>query len=121
MDDTTQVTVHESVRPEAVRKRILAALNRSELDSWLLYSGVRQSSNWVELHHGVSPAQRNAAVFAMYEKAFASMAERVRENVVQAVSLACGDGSKDIRCLNALRQQGRSALYTPADFSLELV
>jgi uncharacterized SAM-dependent methyltransferase len=37
------------------------------------------------------------------------------------VSLACGDGGKDARCLASLRESGKTAIYTPADISLEMV
>jgi hypothetical protein len=121
MDWTSQVTVHRSSLPESVRARVLDALKRRELDPSLLYSGLRQTRRWVDLHHSVSPAQRDPAVTALYDSAFRRAAELCRGNVVHVVSIACGDGTKDARCLELVRQTGRTVIYTPADVSLEMV
>lgn len=121
MDWTTNVAVHESAGPGFTRERILAALRRGEVDASLLYAGLRQTTLWMALHHAVSPAQRDASVAALYDEAFADAARTVRGNVAHVISLACGDGSKDVRCLHALRSQDRAVLYTPADISLEMV
>ena len=121
MDWTSNVTVHESALPAASRARTLEALRRGELDPSLLYNGLRQTLRWVELHHAVSPAQRDTSIQELYENAFRRAAELCRGNVVHAVSLACGDGTKDTRCLQLLRESGRTVIYTPADVSLEMV
>ena len=121
MDWTSNVTVHESALPAASRARILEALRRGELDPALLYNGLRQTLRWIELHHAVSPAQRDTSIQELYENAFRRAAELCRGNVVHAVSLACGDGTKDTRCLQVLRASGRTVIYTPADVSAEMV
>jgi uncharacterized SAM-dependent methyltransferase len=121
MDWTSNVTVHESALPATTRARILEALRRGELDPSLLYNGLRQTLRWIELHHAISPAQRDTSFQQLYENAFRRAAELCRGNVVHAVSLACGDGTKDTRCLQLLRESGRTVIYTPADVSLEMV
>jgi uncharacterized SAM-dependent methyltransferase len=121
MDWTSNVTVHESALPGASRARVLAALRRGELDPSLLYSGLRQTLRWIDLHHAVSPAQRDGAVQGLYEEVFRESAEHhCRGNVVHVVSLACGDGTKDTRCIQTLRESGLTVIYTPADVSLEM-
>jgi hypothetical protein len=121
MDWTSQVAVHESALPEPTRVRIREALSRRELDPCLLYSGLRQTLRWIELHHAVSPAQNDDATSALYEAAFRRTAELCRGNVVHVVSVACGDGSKDTCCLQLVRESGRTVIYTPTDVSLEMV
>ena len=121
MDWTSQVAVHESALPEVTRARILDALRRRELDPSLLYSGLRQTLRWIDLHHAVSPAQRDAATAALYDAALRRAAELCRGNVIHVVSLACGDGTKDTRCLQLARESNRTVIYTPADVSLEMV
>ena len=121
MDWTSQVTVHQSALPETTRARILEALQHRQVDPSLLYSGWRQTLRWVDLHHAVSPAQRDSGTSSIYEAAFRHAAEHCRGNVVHVVSVACGDGSKDTRCLQLVRESGRTVIYTPADVSLEMV
>lgn len=121
MDWTSHVVVHESALPHKVRTRILEALERRELDSSLLYAGLRQTLRWIDLHHAVSPAQQDPTLAELYDAAFRSAAELCQGNVVHVVSLACGDGTKDTRCLQIIRESGRTVLYTPTDVSLEMV
>jgi L-histidine N-alpha-methyltransferase len=121
MDWTSQVAVHESALPQPTRARILAALQKHELDPSLLYHGLRQTLRWIDLHHAVSPAQINSSITAVYETAFRRAAELCRGNVIHIVSLACGDGTKDTRCLQLVRESGRAVIYTPTDVSLEMV
>lgn len=120
MDWTSNVTVHESAFPDATQARLVDALKRREIDPFLLYSGLRQTARWIALHHALSPAQRDAACAALYEQAYRRAAEFCKGNVVHLVSLACGDGTKDTRCLEMLRLSGRTVIYTPADVSLEM-
>jgi uncharacterized SAM-dependent methyltransferase len=121
MDWTSQVTVHESAQPKVVRARILAALRRREVDPSLLYSGLRQTLRWIDLHHAVSPAHRESAITDLYENAFRRAAQLCRGNVIHVVSLACGDGTKDTRCLQLARESNRTVIYTPVDVSLDMV
>jgi uncharacterized SAM-dependent methyltransferase len=121
MDWTSHVAVHESAQPQPTRTRILAALKNRELDPSLLYSGLRQTLRWIDLHHAVSPAQTDVATTSLYDTAFRRAAELCRGNVIHLVSLACGDGTKDTRCLQLVRESGRAVIYTPTDVSLEMV
>ena len=57
----------------------------------------------------------------MYDAAFHRLADSLRGNVGHVVSLACGDGSKDAKCLKQVRATKRAAIYTPGDLSVELV
>lgn len=113
--------MHQSACPEATRARIVESLQRGELDPSLLYAGLRQTSLWIRLHHALSPAQKDPASAAIYQKSFEHISARCPGNVAHVVSLACGDGTKDTRCLQTLRTSGRTVIYTPADFSLEMV
>ena len=121
MDWTTNVAVHESAGPDFTRERILASLARGEVDPALLYAGTRQTTLWLALHREVSPALQDASVISLYQQAFASAAGRFKGNVVHLVSLACGSGGKDLAAIQELRSSERAVIYTPADFSLEMV
>jgi hypothetical protein len=118
VDWTTNVAVHESVSPEQIRRRILEALKNRTVDPFLLYSGLRQTSLWIALHQSVSPARINDQISALYQNAFAGLSTHA--NPLHIVSLGCGDGSKDLQCLQACRSQGKTVLYTPCDISLEM-
>jgi uncharacterized SAM-dependent methyltransferase len=120
MDWTANVAVHESASPSILRERILSALRQGRVHPHLLYSGLRQTSLWMALHRAFSPAQRDEKCVAMYDAAFQTAVAQSRGNVAHVVSLACGDGSKDVRCLNQVRDSDRAALYTPVDLSLDL-
>lgn len=117
----TQITVHESAFPEANRERIAAALGRREIDPALLYGGLGQTLRWTKLHQTFSPAKKDASCAVIYGEAFQRLAKVCRGNVAHVVSLACGDGTKDTRCLERLRGAERAVLYTPADLSVEMV
>jgi L-histidine Nalpha-methyltransferase len=121
MDWTSNVAVHESASPEFTRERIVNRLRAGEIDPSLLYAGLRQSTLWTVLHNSVSPAQKNPSFAALYETAFAESAVNCRGNVIHLVSLACGSGGKEVRCLRSLRSSDRAVIYTPADVSLEMV
>lgn len=120
MDWTANVAVHESASPSFLRERILTALAAGCVHPSLIYSGLRQTSLWIALHRAFSPAHRDESCLSIYENAFQEAVQRVRGNVAHVVSLACGDGSKDVRCLKGLRASERAALYTPVDISLDL-
>ena len=115
------MAVHESALPQPTRARILSALRSRELDPSLLYKGLRQTLRWIDLHHAVSPAQIDTSIASLYDSAFRRAAELCRGNVMHVVSLACGDGTKDTRCLQLVRESGRAVIYTPTDVSLEMV
>ena len=121
MDWSSNVTVHESAFPEAVRNRILEALRAGEVDPALLYQGLGQTLRWTALYEAYSPAKTDPGCGALYDEAFQRAAAQCKGNVVHLVSLACGDGTKDSRCLKLLRESGRAAIYTPADISVEMV
>src|SRR5687768_11810703 len=121
MDVTSNVTVHESAFPAATRKRILERLRAREVDPALIYQGLGQTLRWGALHEAYSPAKTDPECAAIYERAFRRAGELSKGNVLHVVSLACGDGTKDARCLKLLRNSGRAAIYTPADISVEMV
>ena len=121
MDWTSNVTVHESAFPGATRGRILAKLKAGEVDPALLYQGLGQTLRWTALHEAHSPAKTDPDCAAIYDQAFTRTGELAKGNVVHVVSLACGDGTKDARCLKLLRTAGRAAIYTPVDISTEMV
>ncbi|MGN6385621.1 MAG: hypothetical protein ACTHMT_05220, partial [Verrucomicrobiota bacterium] len=118
MDWTTNVAVHESASPEQIRRRIFEALKNRTLDPFLLYSGLRQTSLWIALHQSISPARIHVQISALYQNAFAGLTTHA--NPLHIVSLGCGDGSKDLQCLQACRSRGKTVLYTPCDISLEM-
>jgi L-histidine Nalpha-methyltransferase len=121
VDWTANIAVHESAAPEFLREQIILALKNGGVHPNLLYSGLRQASLWTALHHTISPAQRQENCVAMYDLAFQRVTELLRGNVANVVSLACGDGTKDVRCLREVRASTRAAIYTPADISVDLV
>jgi uncharacterized SAM-dependent methyltransferase len=121
MDWTANVAVHESASPLFIREQIVAALQDGRLHPSLLYSGLRQTSLWIALYKAFSPAQQDPRCASLYETAFMRAVGEARGNVQHVVSLACGDGSKDVRCLQAVRASERTGIYTPADISLEMV
>ncbi len=121
MDWTANVAVHESASPEFLTKQILFALEQRRVHAHLLYSGLRQTGLWIALHEAFSPAKTDSKCADMYDTAFGRAAVNIQGNVAHLVSLACGDGTKDVRCLERIRRSDRAALYTPADISFEMV
>jgi uncharacterized SAM-dependent methyltransferase len=121
MDWTANVAVHESASPEFLREQILSALVQGRVHPHLLYSGLRQTGFWIALYQAFSPAKQDPECIEMYEAAFTRASKNIRGNVAHLVSLACGDGTKDVRCLEQIRASDRAALYTPVDISFEMV
>jgi hypothetical protein len=121
MDWTANVAVHESASPEFLREQIFSALLEGRVHPHLLYSGLRQTGLWIALYQAFSPAKQDPKCMEMYEAAFTRTSKNIRGNVAHLVSLACGDGTKDVRCLERIRAADRATLYTPVDISFEMV
>jgi L-histidine Nalpha-methyltransferase len=121
MDWTANVAVHESASPEFLREQMLSALQQGRVHPHLLYSGLRQTGLWIALHQAFSPAKQDPKCLEAYDAAFTRASRDIQGNVAHLVSLACGDGTKDVRCLERIRASDRAALYTPADISIEMV
>src|SRR5678816_29037 len=98
MDWTANVAVHESASPEFLREQVISALQQGRVHPHLLYSGLRQTGLWVALHQAFSPAKQDSKCIETYDMAFVRAAENIHGNVAHLVSLACGDGTKDVRC-----------------------
>ena len=120
MSDLAQVTVHRSQFPERVRDDLLASLRTRRVNHKFHYVSVKQTQKWLALHQALSPARTDAAVVALYDRAFTETVPRITAPQVHVIGLGCGGGQKDTRLLRQLQAAGRQVAYTPCDVSVAM-
>ena len=117
----TEVTIHSSQFPEAVRRDLLESLRARRVNHKFHYDSVKQTQKWLALHQAYSPTRNDADCRAIYSKAFESAAEKIKAKQVHVIGLGCGGGQKDTRLLKLLKRRGRAVFYTPCDVSTAMV
>jgi uncharacterized SAM-dependent methyltransferase len=85
------------------------------------YDSVKQTQKWLALHQVHSPSRNDADCAAIYDKGFATAAERMDSKSVHLIGLGCGGGQKDTRLLRSLKERGKEVFYTPSDVSTAMV
>ena len=85
------------------------------------YDSVKQTQKWLALHQAYSPTRNDADCAAIYDRAFAAAAARIKSKAVHVIGLGCGGGQKDTRLLKLLKDAGREIFYTPCDVSTAMV
>jgi uncharacterized SAM-dependent methyltransferase len=116
-----QITVHASQFPENVRRDLRASLRERRVNHKFLYDSYRQTQKWLALHQAFSPARTDPDCAATYDRAFESLAPRVKGPAVHLLGLGCGGGQKDARLLRLLRNPATQLFYTPVDVSVAMV
>jgi uncharacterized SAM-dependent methyltransferase len=96
-------------------------LRSRQLNHKFLYDGLRQTRAWLALHQAFSPSRTDPDCVRIYEEGFRAAAARCTAAQVHLVSLGCGGGQKDTRCLELLSKAGKRVSYTPADVSAAMV
>jgi hypothetical protein len=115
------VLIHASQFPEKVRRDLLDSLRARRVNHKFHYVSVKQTQKWLALHQAYSPTRNDADCAAIYDRAFAAAAARVRSEAVHVIGLGCGGGQKDTRLLKLLEKAGRQIFYTPCDVSTAMV
>jgi uncharacterized SAM-dependent methyltransferase len=121
MSSTINVVIHASQFPENVRRDLPASLRARRVNHKFHYDSVKQTKKWLALHQAYSPARNDADCAAVYDRAFAAAAARVKSKAVHVIGLGCGGGQKDTRLLKLLKTGGREIFYTPCDVSIAMV
>ena len=121
MSSVVNVVIHASQFPEKVRRDLLASLRARRVNHKFHYDSVKQTQKWLALHQAYSPTRNDADCAAIYDRAFAAAAARVRSKAVHVIGLGCGGGQKDTRLLKLLKKAGREIFYTPCDVSSAMV
>jgi len=85
MSDLAQVTVHRSQFPERVRDDLLASLRTRRVNHKFHYDSVKQTQKWLALHQALSPARTDAAVVALYDRAFTETVPRITAPQVHVI------------------------------------
>ena len=121
MSSAVSVVIHASQFPEKVRRDLLASLRSRRVNHKFHYDSVKQTHKWLALHQAYSPTRNDADCAAIYDRAFAAAAARVKSKAVHVIGLGCGGGQKDTRLLKLLKKAGREMYYTPCDVSTAMV
>jgi L-histidine N-alpha-methyltransferase len=121
MSSLTQVWIHRSQFPEAVRRDLLESLRTRQVNHKFHYDSVKQTQQWLALHQAYSPSRRHPECAAAYDRSFAAAAARIDARRVHLIGLGCGGGQKDTRLLKLLREAGKTVFYTPSDVSTAMV
>ncbi len=121
MTSVAKVLIHASQFPEKVRRDLLESLRARRVNHKFHYDSVKQTQKWLALHQACSPTRNDVDCAAIYDRAFAAAAARVKSKAVHVVGLGCGGGRKDTRLLTLLKARGRQIFYTPCDVSTAMV
>jgi L-histidine Nalpha-methyltransferase len=100
---------------------LLESLRARRVNHKFHYDSVKQTQKWLTLHQAYSPTRNDADCAAIYDRAFAAAAARVKSKAVRVIGLGCGGGQKDTRLLKLLKKAGREIFYTPCDVSTAMV
>lgn len=114
------VTIHRSQFPDAIRRDRLESLRRREVNPKFHYDSPRQTQQWLTLHQALAPSRHDADCTAIYEAAFAAVAESETAPALHLIGLGCGGGQKDTRLLRRLQSRGCEMAYTPCDVSVAM-
>ncbi len=115
------VRIHASQFPENVRRDLLDSLRTRRVNHKFHYDSIKQTQKWLALHQAYSPTRNDADCAAIYDRAFAGAAARIKSKAVHVIGLGCGGGQKDTRLLKLLKARGRKIFYTPCDVSTAMV
>lgn len=121
MPCVANVAIHASQFPENVRRDLLKSLRARQVNHKFHYDSVKQTQKWLALHQACSPSRRDEDCAAMYDRAFAGVAQQIKAKRVHLIGLGCGGGQKDTRLLQALKARGKEVFYTPCDVSTAMV
>src|SRR5581483_343302 len=99
MPSFTDVAIHQSQFPEAVRTALLTSLRRKKLDHRFHYDSVKQTQKWLALHQQYSPSRHDPDCARIYGESFQAATAEVRSKNVHVLGLGCGGGQKDTRLL----------------------
>jgi len=120
MSPVANVTIHPSQFPDAVRRDLINSLRRRQVNHKFHYDSVKQTQQWLALHQQFAPSRNDADCEAIYDQAFAAVAESEVKQPVHLIGLGCGGGRKDTRLLKLLQSGGRKVSYTPSDVSVAM-
>jgi len=117
MSDIASVAIHSSQFPDAVRRDLIQSLRTRHVNHKFHYDSVKQTQKWLALHQAHSPSRNDADCAAIYDRAFESVAAKIKSRYVHVIGLGCGGGQKDTKLLKLLRARGKEIFYTPCDVS----
>lgn len=112
------VTVHPSQFPEVVDQEVLQSLQARIISGKLHYQSYLQAARWTRIHESFAPTDS-------VDEVFTALLERLETHRwpknLEVFSLGCGQGEKDVRVVQGLRQHAESVRYVACDASLSLV
>lgn len=120
MSSTVNVTIHSSQSPENVRRDLLESLRVKRVNHKFHYDSIKQTNKWLALHQVHSPSRNDRDCTAIYNRAFAAVAQAITSRAVHLVGLGCGGGQKDTRLLKLLNSSSKTISYTPSDVSVAM-
>jgi L-histidine N-alpha-methyltransferase len=122
------ISVHPSQYPDRVRADLIDSLRQRRIKHKFHYDSYKQAEKWLALHQAWSPARNDPACAAIYDQAFARVADRYAgshdRSAVHVVGLGCGGGHKDTALIDSFRRgtaAGADIIYTAIDVSMPLV
>jgi uncharacterized SAM-dependent methyltransferase len=121
MSELAHVAIHPTQFPEQVRRDLIESLRTRSVNHKFHYDTVKQTQKWLALHQAYSPSRTDPDCAAAYDRGFSAVVSQVASKNVPLIGLGCGGGQKDCRLLTLLRDQGKTAFYTPSDVSTAMV
>ena len=110
-----------SVRPDEQVRRLHQSLESGTVPTGELYTSPYQASKWLAVHETWSPARQCSTVQDLYDTFFEALNHKIQGQPWALVSLGCGGGQKEDRCLKAVRQPPEIALLLDISPTLAMV
>ncbi|MHB1305712.1 MAG: L-histidine N(alpha)-methyltransferase [Limisphaerales bacterium] len=124
MDDSAAlvpVLIHRSQFPDRVRAALRESFANRRIDHRFHYDTPLRAHRWLRVHRAWSPSRTDPAGQAIYDDAFARVANEMAGSTSTVIGLGCGGGQKDARLLRRLAENGRPPRYVALDVSGPLV
>lgn len=115
------IEFHPNASAAGLRAGMVEGLRQRRLDPKYHYLTPAQAQAWLALHRAYSPFVTDPQTVAIYDTAFARVAQDWEPTGAQVLSLAAGGAAKELRLVRALQAAGKSVTATVSDISEELV
>ena len=115
------LTFHDSQYPARLAEQLRQGLRARKFPGKFLYESPAQAQRWLAYHQAYAPSRTEAALVALYQKAFQAALQALSPTALHYVSLGCGGGNKDALFLQQAAPRCPALVFTPMDTSAALV
>ncbi len=112
---------HPSEYPPAVRAQLKAGLMQHRVPPRFLYESPGQAARWMAYAQQWAPLYQQETIEQLYRDAYDGALAMVEGEALAYVGLGCGDGVKDVVCVQRARERGFQVQASLTDCSPSLL